>query len=272
VRQRVISAVILLPSVILIFVFGGWIYNLLILTATVLAVFELVRMFRRKGYAFSLPLTLGIMVIWEANAVWPDRQWFAPAVAIAVLALSLWELLRLAGHPERLAPSEQWALTLAGASYLGLGGANLIGLRSEPGGLWWILTACGVVWIGDTAAYFVGRKWGRHKMAPTISPGKSWEGYAAQVVSGTAAGGLLVWLWPVLFGQAAILNVWQGFILGIVLSVFCPAGDFFVSMLKREVGVKDTGSLIPGHGGMLDRIDSLLWAGILGDLLAQLLA
>ncbi len=270
-RQRIISAVVLLPLAVLIFVLGGWIYNLLIVAVTLVAVFELVRMFRRKGYTFSLPLIVGIMLIWEANAVWIDRPWFVPTIAIAVLALSLWELVQLVSRPERLAPSEQWALTLSGATYLGLGGANLISLRARPEGLWWILTACTIVWIGDSAAYFIGRQWGRHKMAPTISPGKSWEGYAAQVLSGSLAGGFLVWLWPALFGQTAILPVWQGFVLGIVLSVFCPAGDFFISMVKREVGVKDTGSLIPGHGGMLDRIDSLLWAGILGDVLARLL-
>jgi len=109
-------------------------------------------------------------------------------------------------------------------------------------------------------------------MAPTISPGKSWEGYAAQVASGLVSGIALGWLWPALGVQVSTITIWRALLLGGVVSVLCPAGDFIVSLMKREVGVKDTSTLIPGHGGVFDRIDSLLWAGMLGYLLIQLFA
>jgi phosphatidate cytidylyltransferase len=269
-RKRVISAVVLLPVVLILFYVGGWPYNLLICAATLLAGLEFVRMFRRRGYAISVLLVSVFTLLWEANGVWPDGSWFSSAFAVCVLATSLWELLQTRSHPDRPRPTEQWALTLAGGTYLGLGGGYLMGLRALPDGFWWTLSACMVVWIGDSAAYFVGKRWGRHKMAPTISPGKSWEGYGAQVLSGPLSGLVLAWLGAAILGSSATLTVARGLILGIVASVLCPAGDFLVSMMKREVGVKDTSNLIPGHGGILDRIDSLLWAGILGYVLAQL--
>ena len=98
-------------------------------------------------------------------------------------------------------------------------------------------------------------------MSPTISPGKSWEGYTAQVISGILTGGIAGYLLPIVAGHSLDLNIWTGMGMGVLLSSLSTVGDFFVSMIKREVGVKDSGSLIPGHGGVFDRIDSLLWAG-----------
>jgi phosphatidate cytidylyltransferase len=271
VRTRVISAAVLLPIAVLLFVIGGWAYNLLIVVATLLAGYEFAMLFRRQGYAISAPLVMMITLLSEVTALWPGRLQDTSILAIGVLIVSLWELIQVRRLPQRLRPTEQWALTLAGGGYLGLGGAHLIGLRALPEGLRWTLITCMIVWIGDSAAYFIGRQWGRHKMAPTISPGKSWEGYAAQVIAGTIGGWGVAWLWSTIFGPLVALAGWRGLALGFVVSVLCPAGDFLISMMKREVGVKDTSHLIPGHGGMLDRIDSLLWAGILGNVLAQLL-
>lgn len=266
--KRVISAVIMLPVVLGLCYLGGWPYNLLILAATILAGFEFVRMFRRRGYVISVVLVCVLMLVWEANGIWPGRVWFPALVAVGVLVISFWELIQSRQYPGRLNPTETWALTVAGGSYLGLGGAYLIGLRALPDGFWWALSTLMVVWVGDSAAFFLGRRYGRHKMAPTISPGKSWEGYAAQVVSGPLTGLLMAWVGLLVYGQSATLTFGRGLILGTLVSVLCPAGDFLVSMMKREVGVKDTSDLIPGHGGMLDRIDSLLWAGIVGYVLA----
>ncbi|MGC9521003.1 MAG: phosphatidate cytidylyltransferase [Anaerolineae bacterium] len=269
-KKRVISAAVLLPIVLVLFVIGSWPYRILIVVVTLLAGFEITRMFRRREYGVSFPLISMVILVWEVDAVWPGHAWLLSGVAIASLIVTLVELIRVRARPQRHDPTEQWALTLAGGTYLGIGGVHLMHLRALPDGLWWTLTACAVVWISDSAAYFVGKRWGRHKMAPGISPGKSWEGYAAQVVSGLASGLFLSWLWPIIVGVEIVLTPVSGLVLGGVISVLCPAGDFLVSMMKREVGVKDTGKLIPGHGGILDRLDSILWAGILGHLLAQL--
>ncbi len=270
-RTRVISAAILLPVVVLLFVVGGWAYNLLIVVAITLGAYEFAALFRRNGYTIAGPLVILLAWLLAAGAIWPGRGWGSAALPVGVLLVSLWELIKTRRSPERLRPTEHWALTLAGGGYLGLGGSHLISLRALPEGLWWTLTACVIVWLGDSAAYFIGRRWGRHKMAPTISPGKSWEGYAAQVVGGMLGGWAAVGLWGVIAGPLISIAPWHGLLMGFVLSVLCPAGDFLISMMKREVGVKDSGHLIPGHGGMLDRMDSLLWAGILGHVLAQLL-
>ena len=271
-EKRVISAAIVLPLVVAVFVVGGWLYVLLIVLAMLLGGLEYTRMFRRLGYAMSNPLLMLLIVAWQADAIWALGVWQLPLVTVLMFAVSLWALYRAKEKPDQHRAVELWALMLAGGMYIGLGGGYLIALRTRPDGLWWLLVTCGVVWIGDSAAYVVGRRIGRHKMAPTISPGKSWEGYAAQVLSGPIGGLLLAWLSTLIAGTAHGLVLWHGLVLGFVVSVFCPAGDFLISMMKREVGVKDTGSLIPGHGGVLDRVDSILWAGTLGYMLATLLA
>jgi len=271
-EKRVISAAIMLPLVVTVFVMGGWSYVLLIVLAMLLGGLEFTRMFRRLGYAMS-DLFLALLILaWQADAIWDLGAWRLPVVTVLMLAVSLWALYQAKEKLDHHRAVELWALMLAGGMYIGLGGGYLIALRTRPEGLWWLLVTCGVVWIGDSAAYVVGRRIGRHKMAPTISPGKSWEGYAAQVLSGPISGLLLAWLSTQIAGIEHGLVLWHGLVLGFVVSVFCPAGDFLVSMMKREVGVKDTGSLIPGHGGVLDRVDSILWAGILGYMLATLLA
>lgn len=238
---------------------------------TLLGGFEYVRMFRKAGHDLPLVFLSLVILAFELDLTLDVGMWRLPLVTLSVLFVSLGILVQARGWVEQQGAVEQWGLTLAGGMYLGIGGGHLMALRLRPDGLWWVLMACGVVWVGDTAAYVIGRRWGRHKIAPSISPGKSWEGYAAQLVGGLGTGFLLAWLGSSLSAGDASLRAWYGLILGGVVSLLCPAGDFLISMMKRQVGVKDTGNLIPGHGGILDRMDSILWAGILGQLLAQLL-
>jgi len=114
-----------------------------------------------------------------------------------------------------------------------------------------------VVFAGDTAAYFVGRLVGRHKLAPTISPGKTWEGFAAGLFAS-----VLVAFIALYEERDEFLTVGQALVLGLVIGLAGPAGDLFESAVKRDMRVKDAGRLLAGHGGMLDRIDSLLFASV----------
>lgn len=271
-KVRVISAAVLLPVVLAIFAWGGWPYRLLITAAVLLGSYEYARMLRQSGHRLSLPLLVLLVLAFGLEIVWDFERLTLPWATLSMLAASLWVLVEGRRRSEHQGATEVWGMLLGGGAYLGIGGGHLVALRSQPSGFWWLLTACGVVWIGDSAAYFVGMRWGRHKIAPTISPGKSWEGYAAQIVGGLLGGLILAWLGLTVSGGASVLKLWHGLLLGVVISALCPAGDFLISMMKREAGVKDTGNLIPGHGGILDRIDSILWAGILGHLLAQLLS
>ena len=129
----------------------------------------------------------------------------------------------------------------------------LVELRTFGPGL--LLGLLAVVWIADTAAYFAGRKFGRHKLAPAISPGKTWEGVAGAFLGVTLYG--LAWgMWD---GSAVLFNsgLWQGMLLLWLLTLFSILGDLFESWMKRVAGLKDSGRILPGHGGVLDRIDAL---------------
>jgi phosphatidate cytidylyltransferase len=128
----------------------------------------------------------------------------------------------------------------------------------------WTLMVLGSVWMADSGAYLIGRKIGRHKMTPRLSPKKSWEGYLAGIFFGVAGGALLAALWGVWQGPDTTISPIDGALLGLALSVLTILGDLGESMIKRQVGIKDSSHLLPGHGGAFDRIDSWLWAGVLG--------
>lgn len=270
-KTRLLSAAALLPGVLLLVYIGQWPYILLIAAVTLLAGREYVQMLTHKGYPLSLPVLWGFILFWLAAAVWGDGDWVTPGLTGLYLFSVLWSLFRRARGATTRYPTVEWALLAAGGTYIGVTGAYLLRVRALPGGLWWTLTALLIIWVGESAAYFIGSRWGRHKIAPAVSPGKSWEGFAGELVSSVLTGLLLGWLWPAVAGSPLTLTPATGALLGGMLSLLTPAGDFFVSMIKREVGVKDTSALIPGHGGMFDRIDSLLWTGFLTWTVVQLL-
>ncbi len=146
------------------------------------------------------------------------------------------------------------AAIFVGILYVGTFG-GLIGLiRDWENGLFWVFFLLGTVWMNDTAAYFAGRAFGKHKLAPQVSPGKSIEGFFGGM-AGSWLGFFVFWI---IFGRP--IGVSQGLVLATVVAVVGPIGDLSESLLKRSVGAKDSGTMIPGHGGMLDRIDALLFA------------
>lgn len=143
-----------------------------------------------------------------------------------------------------------WLLALVGWFVLVPTGMAMIDLRAANPQPWWLLGVMSMVWMADISAYFAGRKFGKNKLAPTISPGKTWEGVAGAMI------GVLVYVIIVMFvsGMSQRYSLLIFAILGVALSVI---GDLFESAIKRQAGVKDSGSLLPGHGGLLDRIDAL---------------
>lgn len=152
-----------------------------------------------------------------------------------------------------------------GALYAGLAMAALVRLRALDHGTWWILLTLAVTWLNDTGAYFAGRAFGKRKLYPRISPSKTWEG---------AVGGLFASVGGAMGVQALFLPalpLWAAAAIGAVAGVVGPLGDLSESMLKRAFGAKDSGKLLPGHGGMLDRIDALLFTAPMVWFCAQLL-
>ncbi len=269
-RQRILVVLVLLPVGLWVFAAGGWVFAAAMALVMGLAALEFARLFRREGRRPSVALlVVGSAGLVLARQAWEFEQTAVLLAGSALLAMT-WHLVdyeRGAAHS-----GTDFGLTLGGITYLGVVGAYLVSLRNLEAGLWWLLISLPVVWIGDSAAYFLGRAYGRHKMAPRLSPKKSWEGYAAGVVAAGIAGAALAAAFSRWAGTDIPITPVDGLILGLTLGVITPLGDLGISMMKREFQVKDTGTLLPGHGGVLDRIDSWLWAGVLGYTLARLLA
>ena len=149
--------------------------------------------------------------------------------------------------------TSDWSYTAAGALYVGWTLSLALVLRQESQGLEWVVVALLGTYATDSGAFFIGRTWGRRPMAPMVSPGKTWEGAAGGFVTGLVAVlALATWL-------DLPISMWEAAVLGVLIGVFAQVGDLVESRLKRASGVKDAGSLIPGHGGMLDRLDSVVF-------------
>ncbi|MEC9341909.1 MAG: phosphatidate cytidylyltransferase [Pseudomonadota bacterium] len=160
--------------------------------------------------------------------------------------------------------ASRWLTSRPGKAALGAGllvgaGSSLVALRGEMAGPEWLMALFVVIWVSDTGAYFVGRRFGRHKLLPAVSPGKTVEGLAGGVALVVAAVIIGLTLAPVTHGHP-VFWVWAG----IMVTLFGVVGDLLESWLKREAGVKDSGRLLPGHGGVLDRIDSICAAAPVG--------
>ncbi len=165
------------------------------------------------------------------------------------------------------APGERsftgWAWTMAGILFVGWLLSYLVALRSiDPDRDWvgrnWVFLAFFATFGSDTAAFFIGRAFGRQHLAPSISPSKTWEGAIAGIIGAIIVSLLFILPTPVNLG----ISWWQAIILGLLVSIFGQLGDLAESLLKRNLGVKDSGKLIPGHGGILDRTDSITFAGV----------
>ncbi len=168
-------------------------------------------------------------------------------------------LLWLLSRRQKREAFVSWAWTIAGMFYIGWLLSHMVALRGLADGVRWVFFVLLVTWHSDTAAFFAGRWLGKHKLAPSISPGKTWQGAIGGI--GGAIGISVLFFTPTSF-QLSLLY-WQVIPLAIGVSVLGQCGDLVESLLKRNVGVKDSGTFMPGHGGMLDRMDSILFAGTL---------
>ena len=258
-RTRVLTAVVLIPIAVSCIYWGGLWFLALVALLLTLAEVEFCGLMARDGFLLAPAFGAGLVWLLLLDAQFPALGLLQPGLALVLLGSLAWQLFHRQGSPVA-----DWSLTVTGGLYLGLCGACLIRLRSlQPDGLWWTLTAVPAIMLADTGAFFVGRAWGRHKLAPALSPSKTWEGYLAGVFVGGLLTALVASLWPTETG-AGFPGGLHGLILGLLIAIFALLGDLAVSMIKRQVGAKDSGRVIPGHGGALDRVDSVLWAGVIG--------
>lgn len=254
-KQRVITAVILLVMFLLaLFLLPtlGWAALVIIIMMQGSLEWARLSKLSRKTANTYLWLTLAMIL----GIVWLDMQYPGQLKSLHMLIYGMSALLWLIMVPLLLLTHGQvrqpLLMMLIGWMLLIPTGLAMMDLRMQNP--WWLLGVMGLVWMADIAAYFSGRKFGKHKLAPNISPGKTWEGVFGALLGVTVYVLLIVWINDFFTNYAALSGMliaswgWVG------LAVI---GDLFESAIKRQAGVKDSGALLPGHGGLLDRIDAL---------------
>jgi phosphatidate cytidylyltransferase len=249
-RTRILTSLVGLPIIVgLVFAGGFWFFGGITLVALV-AGWEFGRMMKAGGYETTSLLTLGLIFLLLLDSYQPGLRLLSLIITLTLLASLIWQLFR----PKGETVTANWALTLAGGLYIGWGLAHLVALRQFADGLAWVWLTLLATWGADILAYFVGRTLGRRKLWPRHSPKKTWAG-----LTGSIFGGLIGATSMTFFSN---LTLQTALIVGAIVPIAGLFGDLSISMMKRNVGVKDSSNLLPGHGGVLDRIDSLLFTSI----------
>ena len=277
--KRVLTAAVLIPLVLLaVFKAPNWMLTGIVAVVVLLALQEYLVL--AAGYGYEPFRTLSFMLMFAFFGIVAWGTWIpSPDGSSVLMALILFFALTPFTYLCAGMPRKDMRSVLPGAAisyialpYLGFSLACLIFLRIMIGGWFFVLFTFCVVWVGDTAAYYVGRSMGRTKFAPRISPKKTWEGAIASVVGAIAVGILLVEFAPqisrglvnlhLLTAPEFFANTALGttILAAVVINIAGQLGDLLESLIKRGAGVKDSGSLLPGHGGILDRVDALLFA------------
>jgi phosphatidate cytidylyltransferase len=252
---RALTTLTLGPLALLLIYFGGFVYFVPLFLILSLATYEYATLL--KAVRIRVPLWLLMPSVWLQLVAgnWPDRELAAPFMVLSLLAVLIYALW---SYEEMRTDSSvaEWVATMAGILLLGWVGSHFFRLRQLDGGeleaAKWTILALVSTWVADSGAYLVGTWRGRRKLARRLSPNKTVEGYVGGIILGTLFTVLLGWLLEL--PGLVVLAV------ALLVSVLGTAGDLSISLLKREAGVKDSGHMLPGHGGALDRVDSLLWA------------
>lgn len=256
---RVLVAVVAVPAIILIIRLGSWYLLLFVALQTGVASWEFFRMARARGHDVLLRAGVALAVLlplgaWQSVAG-GDQLWLVLAASLVLIVTTLAVMVRSAAVDQAIA---RIAVNCFGALFFGLLFSSQLLLRHDPGysaaaGADWLLLAYLSTWSVDVGGYLAGRLFGRHRMSPVISPKKTYEGLAG----GLLLTALVAWLagvrWMGLFSLHAALAY------ALLVSVIAPLGDLVESLVKRDAGLKDSSRAIPGHGGVWDRFDSLLF-------------
>ncbi len=237
-----------------------WLLTLATAAVAVLAGWEFLDLAAQDGVKPSrIAVGLATVALFAGVFEWPDQV----AAILGLLSLSLLVYCTFRSPVERVMADASVAIFCL--FYTGLTLTTVLALRSESNGPSLVIFLLCAVWAGDIAALYIGRAWGRHKLAPSLSPNKTWEGTLGSVAGSLLVAGILIALATYLqtWNSAALSypdDIWYWMVLAVVVNIAAQVGDLAESALKRSAGVKDSGTLVPGHGGVLDRIDALLLA------------
>lgn len=246
--KRIISALIGAPLLLILTWLGGWYLSILVVALALLGLREFLYIGKKAGFIIRQWPMVVFCTIWLIIFVSGETEWLLPLGVI-------WLMLTLGSYALRYpnVTLDKVAYSFFALIYPVFMFTYLDSLRGLPDGVYWCYFVFALVWLTDTGAFFVGITFGKHKLAPKVSPNKSVEGAIGGLVMALVCG-LAFWFITKTYSLPGIL------VLSLLTSIASQIGDLFESALKRTAGVKDSGKLIPGHGGILDRFDSFLFA------------
>lgn len=250
-RQRILTAIVIIPISILVIWFGNPWFGLIMALFALLGSLEFYRLASSINikplsyFGTAIVLLLVLSPFWSITMIKPLL------ITIAVIISLIWLLFRSL----KTNAFNNWAWTMAGILYIGWTLSHWIEIRDLEFGQYWVFWAFTIIVVNDAGAFFIGRALGKHPLALSISPKKTWEGAIGGLVAGIIASVIFGSFFPV------FISFWQMIVLGFVVCLLAQLGDLVESLLKRNTDVKDSGKLLPGHGGSLDRLDSFFLTG-----------
>jgi phosphatidate cytidylyltransferase len=262
--KRALTAAVLIPLVLVIDFLGPrwqWLFTAVTALVAALAAWEYLGLARGKdSEPPRIAVVAAVVALFAATSQWPDQL----ASIIGILSLALLLVCTFSSPVSRVLPDASNSVFCL--LYTGFTLISLPALHAQNNGPSLVVLLLCVVWAGDTAALYIGRPLGRHKLAPALSPNKTWEGSIASVIGSLGAAGVLLWIASYLAGRNVVTLSyadevwWYWLMIAGIVNIAAQVGDLAESALKRSAGVKDSGTLLPGHGGILDRVDALLLA------------
>lgn len=257
-NKRILSALVFIPACLWAVILGGWVFKIIGAAIFAVGAWEYWRMFQQTRYSPNgILIILGTFCL-SLSRVIGNQDYSSLVLSVFVLVTMVYHVYAY-DHGINSAGID-FCLTLGGMLYVGWLGSYVIVLRFLPDGLYWIILAILGVGISDIGAYLFGTWMGKHKISRRVSPAKSLEGFLGGIVTA----GLFGFLFGGIVSPFTVsINSIRGFFLTVLVSSLSILGDLGESMLKRQFNIKDSSQLIPGHGGVLDRIDTWLWAGVI---------
>jgi len=264
--KRAASAVVMLLGAFALVFLGGWAFTFAASLVLAIAAWEFGNMFIAGGYHPSLPFMAISNLLLAASVSLQSEDLFLAAFAIMSLMAIIFQVVQFPKQTKTSAVD--LAAVLSGLVFIGFMGSYILRLRFLPDGQFWLILAVAPAGISDIGAYLLGSLLGKHKLAPDLSPNKTVEGYLGGLLTaavvGYAAGAISGEFNPMFSGS-------MGLLIGTVTGILCPLGDLGKSIFKRHFNLRNTSNLIPGHGGVLDRVDTWLWASVTGFYLIKFL-